>query len=262
MTPGIYNDITNDDYHAGPGLSSSALKAVLKSPLHYRHEYLLGNKGGSSAAMNLGSLVHTLILEPEKYSDEYLSVDVTTRNTKAYKEAVAANPEKTLILADELETATAIRDAIRANPTALTLIEGARREVSLYWHQDGRLCKCRPDAWRGDIRLCADLKTTADASPLEFQRSIVKYGYHISAAWYCRGIHAITGHYPAHWAWVAVETKPPYAVMVYAADETLLERGDTLCQEAIARLEACETTGRWPAYSDQIETITLPAWAA
>jgi len=262
MKPGIYHDLSNEDYHSGPGLSSSAIKSILRSPLHYNWEYVLGNRRQATAAMNLGSLVHTLILEPDKFDDDYAVVDVTTRNTKKYKDAVKAMPEKTIVLSHELYAATEMTKSLGDNQKAMALIDGASREVSMYWDEDGRLCKCRPDAWREDILICSDLKTTADASPREFERSVIKFGYHISAAWYSRGIHALTGRYPDNWAWIVVESKAPYAVMIYAADEALLEKGDSLCQEALFTLSECEQSGQWPAYSDQIEQITLPAWAA
>lgn len=262
MNPGIYENITNDDYHAGPGMSSSALKQINRSPLHYKHIYLDGNRQQATASMTLGTIVHAIVLENGKLPEDFYVVDCSTRNTKIYKQAVDDNPGKTLILSSELETATTVAAAVLNHDKAQLFLSGSRNEVSIYWQESNALMKCRPDAWRQDIASVGDLKTAQSASPDDFQRAIIKYGYDLSAAWYMRGIKAVTGERPRTWAWIVVETTEPYAVQVYAAEQALIERGNRLCNEALARLAECRATGKWPAYSDHILPITCPAWAA
>jgi exodeoxyribonuclease VIII len=57
-----------------------------------------------------------------------------------------------------------------------------------------------------------------------------------------------------------VEKKPPFAVGVYAADEQMIERGYETAMRDLQTLAECKASGRWPAYSDRIEPISLPAW--
>lgn len=264
IDPGIYSDITNADYHAGPGLSSSGVKLAHKSMLHYRHQYIDGHRKEATPAMNLGSLSHGLVLENGKVREDFLIVeDAKTRSVKTYKDAATEHADSglTLMLESELETATHIADAVLNHDKAAALLNGSKNEHSLFWDDDGRLCKCRPDAWRPDISVVADLKTAASAAPDDFQRSIIKFGYDVSAAWYLRGIEAVTGERPRTWAWIVVETSAPYAVQIYTADQMLIERGERICNEALARLDECERTDKWPAYSDHILPITCPAWA-
>ena len=262
MKPGMYPDISNEDYHAGPGLSSSGVKQILKSPLHYKHQYIDGNKSGGSAAMALGTIVHTLVLEPSLFDDEYVVVEASTKNTEIFKTAAAEFSEMNVILKSEYEKGSKIAAAALEHPKAASLLEGSLREHSMYWDESGRLCKCRPDIWRPDIRVCADLKTATDASPKTFQRSVINFGYHTSAAWYMRGIEQVEAMDLINWAWIVVETSEPFAVQIYVADEALLSKGFDLWKEAIATLNQCESTDAWPSYSEHILPITLPAWAA
>ncbi|MFW1676414.1 PD-(D/E)XK nuclease-like domain-containing protein [Pontibacter sp. JAM-7] len=260
---GVFPGIPNADYHAGEGLSSSALKLLLKSPLHYKHQYIDGNRTESTAAMLMGSLVHTMVLEPDELEHDYLIIDASTRTTKAYKEAAEFAGNRTPVLLTELDSAAEIANAVLAHPTAANLLRGSQNEHSVYWmERDGLLCKCRPDIWRPDIGVVADLKTTTDASPGDFAKQIANLGYHISAEWYLRGIEKATGTRPDTWAWVVVEKSAPFAVQIYEADSDMLAKAADKIDAALDLLAECQRTGHWPAYQDGIQKIYLPAWAA
>lgn len=264
MKPGIYPNIPNEEYHGGPGLSSTALKLLLERPDKYHWQYVLGNPRPSRKIFDVGSTAHTLILEGDKFYDEHIIVDSPTRSHKPYKDAVKehADSGKMIMTELELQACCGIADAVLNHRIAGNLLAGARCEESIYWQEGDLLCKCRPDAWRPDISVCGDLKTTGDASPDFFERNSFKLGYHISAAWYLRGIEAATGERMDQWAWIVVETEAPHAVQVYEADPDLLERGMRQCDLAIETLKRCQDEGHWPAYSDNIISIGLPRWAA
>jgi len=124
---------------------------------------------------------------------------VGSRTAKAYKQAVTENDGKTVILRPELELAVEVTNALRQTGTAAGALQGSEREVSIYWESDtGLPLKCRPDAWRRDIGLVADLKTTTDASPEAFARAVERYHYDLSAALYMRGVEAVTGERPRY----------------------------------------------------------------
>ena len=58
----IRHDMTNEAYHAHPAISSSDVKTVFnKSLAHWQL-----SQRRESAAFDLGSAVHALVLEPEK----------------------------------------------------------------------------------------------------------------------------------------------------------------------------------------------------
>lgn len=71
MEPGIYDNITNDDYHKGPGISKSGLDLIAQSPAHYYHAVNAANDNEPTAAQAFGTAFHTLLLEPEVFWATY-----------------------------------------------------------------------------------------------------------------------------------------------------------------------------------------------
>ena len=125
---------------------------------------------------------------------------------------------------------------------------------------DGIECRCRPDAVteRGVI---VDLKTTRDASPEEFARSIAQYRYHVQAAFYSDGYRAAFGEAPRGFVFIAVETEAPYLVAVYVASEAMTQRGRIDYQADLDTFRWCRDHNDWPGYSGHPLTIDLPKWA-
>ena len=72
VTPGVYHGVSNEDYHAAPGISSSQLKLFLESPKHFEARYITGHMPfKTSKAMERGTLVHMAVLEPELFNQTY-----------------------------------------------------------------------------------------------------------------------------------------------------------------------------------------------
>ena len=124
----------------------------------------------------------------------------------------------------------------------------------------GLECKCRPDWLTNDRSLIVDLKTTEDASPAGFRKSIGNWRYHVQASWYLDGIERATGTRPDQFIFICVEKKPPYAVAVYAADAEMIAAGAKQARLDLDTLAVCKAADAWPGYSDQIEMISLPPW--
>ena len=84
MEPRVYGGIGNEEYHKGPGLSSSDLKLLARSPLHYKTAKAFHPE--ETNAMRLGTAVHCAILEPDRIDVEYvLAPEGIDRRTKAGK---------------------------------------------------------------------------------------------------------------------------------------------------------------------------------
>lgn len=71
MKPGIYDNITNAEYHGGEGISNSGLSLIRRSPLHYRAKQLSANDNESTPAQAIGTAFHALLLEPELFVQQY-----------------------------------------------------------------------------------------------------------------------------------------------------------------------------------------------
>ena len=262
---GIIPGIPIEEYHKGPGVSKSQLDQFAKSPAHYLASLTAQRK--ETAAMRIGSLFHGLVLEPERVKIAVApACDKRTKDGKATWEAFCLeNAGAEIVTAEEGEMLNGMVNSARAHPAANALLSGPGiAEGSCFWHDErsGELCRCRPDKYRQDLGIIVDLKSTEDASPKEFARSIAKYNYHMQSAFYQDGVEAATGDFIKGFVFVAVEKKAPYAVAVYQLDMQGVEAGRVEYQRLLLDLADCKASGKFSAYSDRIETISLPAWAA
>lgn len=262
--------LENADYHRHAAVSKSHLDQVARSPLHYWARYVDPKRvqPEPTAAMLLGTAVHTHILELNEWDQRYIAApDGIDRRTKAGKEAWAAFEAKaagrTVISRDDAELVMAMGRAVHGHPAAAMLLAlpGAA-ETTWMWHDQptGLQCKCRPDWLTTDGSLIVDLKTTEDASPAGFKKSIGNFRYFVQASWYLDGIEQATGRRPEQFIFLCVEKKAPHAVAVYAADAEMIESGAKQARMDLDKLAECKASNSWPGYSNQIETISLPAW--
>lgn len=71
MKPGIYDNIPNEEYHSGPGVSKSQLDLIRRAPAVYKASIDGELNREPTAQQSLGTAFHCLILEPERFSKEY-----------------------------------------------------------------------------------------------------------------------------------------------------------------------------------------------
>lgn len=258
--------MTNAEYHATPAISKSDLDLIAKSPMHYKLSKEAQRE--QTPAMLLGSVTHKLVLEPEKLADEYMvapEVDKRTKDGKAaWAEFVAEVTDKHTVIDKAMyEQAQAVAEAVRSHPVAAKLLQGGQAELSYFWDNNGIECKCRPDYLREDIKTVIDLKTTQCSAPEEFTKSAYNYRYHVQAAWYLDGLQAC-GVDVEHFIFIAVETKPPYPVMVYVADELMIKLGQAEAADNLETYKKCLESDSWHGYEDQpkVHSLSLPDWVA
>jgi exodeoxyribonuclease VIII len=257
--------LTNAEYHARPEVSKSGLDLVRRSPLHFWNRYLNPDRiiEPPTEAMVLGSALHTAVLEPHLFDDEYAVAPHCDRRTKEGKiiwadfEQEAAG--KTLLKADDASRIDAMAKAVRSHKAASFLLTmPGKAEQSYFWTDDetGEKCKCRPDWHSADGRIMVDVKTTEDASPGKFLRSsVLGWRYHVQAAFYMRGLPSAEV-----FLFAVVEKKPPFAVAVYSLPPKLVERGQEEARQDLQRIAECRAANHWPSYSEEIEELALPKW--
>lgn len=252
-------NIPNHEYHAAERMNNSGIKQILKSPAHY--QIYLRQKSEPTKAMIIGSAVHAATLEPDVFEKDYAAIpEGLDRRTKAGKETFAELEAsgKTILAADDYQNVLDIALAVRSHETAGKLFNHGIAEVSVFSEIDDVPVKARFDWLRNNI--IVDLKTTDDASPDEFVRSIAKYGYDVQAAWYL-DVAKADGIEISNFIFVAVEKNPPYAVGLYELDAESIEIGRTKYQKGLSIYRHCVKTGEWPSYSPDIITLQLPKWA-
>lgn len=269
--------MSNADYHAHASISSSAVKVFNRSPLHYWQAYLNPNRepSESKAGMVLGSLVHTLFLEPEQYAAEYAilptSIDKRTKAGKAeFAEFEQANAGKCLISAEQYQTAQNMTASLESHPVTQLLDQhDGIVEASIFYADPttGVECRVRPD-WclppcdAFPNGLIIDLKSTDDARPAAFSRTCANFGYDVSAAMYVDGfqLHYCTAE-PPDFLFLVVERDAPYAVACYQASYDMLNNGRTKLNRSLSEFAKCQISNIWPGYDSTIKAIEMPAWA-
>ena len=256
-------------YRAMPGLNKSSIEQILRCPL----EYKLGLETPTEAtpAMAFGTLVHSMILEPDTVDKLYhvMTASATTKAGKAEK-AQAIEEGKTIVSATDFAKAKAMQARVQAHPAASWLLGlPGHSEVSMFWEmqtEDGRIRQCKARADRiakvGEGEVNIDLKTTSGpVSPAELEKTVARFGYHRQAAWYSDGYERIAGKAPVGFYFIFVSTATPYLVTACKMDDEASAIGWGDCLKAERLLYEAEKSGVWHGYADQLIEIGLPQWA-
>lgn len=264
FVPGIFDDMPAPEYHGIEALSFSGIDKLLRSPQHYR--LMRDRPNAPTPTMAFGTAVHCGILEPARFDSAIAcapAVDKRTKLGKATWQTFVEEHAGCIVLSRfDFDRARRCIDAVRAHPAASALLDGAIVERSLFW-MDAKYnvpCKARLDAWTPDGVL-VDLKTTADASPEEFGKSIANFGYHTQAAMYCGAAEHCLNASPQAYVFIAVESEPPHAIACYRLPGAAILSGLHSVNKALARYADVLASGVWSGYPETIETIALPRWA-
>ena len=147
-----------------------------------------------------------------------------------------------------------------ASPAKMIYDMEGLTELSFFSEDLGGIrAKCRPDWISHDKNIVVDLKTTQDASPKGFQKSIANFGYHIQCSWYLRGLRKL--YVPAkEFIFIAIEKTAPFCIGVYRADEDMINAGMSEVDKSLEVIKMCQETKLYPDYTPTIQDISLPPW--
>lgn len=282
---GIFSDISNEDYHRGPGISKSGLSLIVdRSPGHYQVQKL--HPKPSKDCYTVGTACHAAVLEPDIFERDFIPdpfpgirtktgsiVGKTTGEAKeARKELEKAG--KTIVHTkpeglsdfwdrDDWNTVLCMRDAVAADPTAsafLDLSQG-KSELSVYWidPETGRLCKCRPDFLNEYHNVAIDLKTADNASYSGFGKAAGSFTYFMQDPFYSDGLLAVDRPVLA-FIFVVVEKEPPYGVATYLLKEEEIQAGRAMYRKAMDIYNECKKADHWPTYPPGVRDLGIPPW--
>jgi hypothetical protein len=273
MNPG-FHDMTDAEYHSDPcpqpSLSASIAKVLIgKSPLHawYAHPKLNPDyEPERHSAFDIGTAAHEALLLGMDRVHVIHAKDWRKAETQAERdEARAAG--KIPILAGQYrnlsDMLTVAQIAIKQCPdlSGMTLADG-RAEQAMVWREGPTWCRSKMDWIANDHSLIIDYKTTSgSAEPNDWTRtSLVTNGNDLQAAFYRRGVKAITGK-SAAFVFLVQEIKPPFACSFIGMPPAFLALGEAKLADALDTWARCMKSGHWPGYSPRICWAEPPAWA-
>lgn len=262
--PGLHLGIPDREYFELPGLSSTGIKHLLKSPAHYKHSLTHRTE---KAVFDVGHAAHAKILGAGMgvvvYPDEHLtpSGNVSTKATSIAWASEQRAAGLVPVAPDQVRAVDAMAEAVLNHPEARPLFEGGNPEVSLLWDDPdtGVRLRGRIDYLLSET-LAVDLKTCRSADPREFARTAVNFGYGEQAVHYSNGLTATRGDLGTRFLHVLVEKEPPYLVSVVELDDVFLYIAAQRVRQAIDKYAHCLATNEWPGYPTTVHPIAAPGW--
>jgi hypothetical protein len=247
------------EYHRRPEVNKSLLDLIEQAPAKAKAR-LDGAPSEPAPAMLLGSAVHAAVLEP----DTLIKSPSFNLRTNQGKEDAAIfakeNAGKVIVDPDTYELVQGMREGVMRHPVARRIFDDGLPEQSCFSELMGVPVRCRPDWYRPSAELVTDLKTTSDASPDQFARSIANFRYHVQDSFY-RDVIQAAGYAVRSFVFVAVEKTPPHLCAVYVLDPADVERGREAYRRNLETYLECQASGVWPGYPETIQVLHLPKWA-
>lgn len=186
---GIYFNMPDHIYHADKSISNSGMNNLVLTPkvgitvptprkYWWESNFNPEKEPIDSDAMKKGRALHTMVLEPHKFAEQFqikpnvkTSTVANTLGEGQYKDLKKASQE------------------LLKNETAKAILSAGIPEVAIFWidEETGVPCRLKVDILETEI--AADLKTTSNIYDIGY--SIVDYGYHRQVAFYLEGINKI-----------------------------------------------------------------------
>ena len=263
--PGIYT-IPAEAYHADPcpepSLSSSIARMLcFNSAAHAQHDHPRLNPlavDEDAEHFDIGTAAHALLLEGQQNIAVVDAKDWRTNVAKAARDAARA-AGLTPLLASRWADVQAMVGAARAQldrhkDGGAMMFTNGQPEQTLVWIESlpgdptaDVWCRARLDWLRpGGID---DYKTcSTSANPETWTRSMFAAGADLQAAWYLRGLRALTGLDDAIFRFAVQETFPPYALAVIGLGPDALMLAEKKCLYALEVWRASRQSNDWVGY--------------
>lgn len=268
--PGIY-DLAEADYHAdpcpAPSLSSSIANVLCSStPAHarLRHPRLTERCVREDAEdFDIGTAAHAILLEGVNAVEVLEFADWRTNASKdARDKARAAGriPLLRKVWADVEAMVLATRGQLDAHVDGRAMFVGGRAEQVLVWQDEltGVWCRARLD-WLRPGAIDDYKSTRKSAHPEAVSRGLFGSGWDVQAAFYVRGLKALTGE-DATFRFAVQECYRPYALSVVALGPDALMLAEKKVRFALELWRDCLERDRWPMYPTRTAYAGLPPW--
>jgi exodeoxyribonuclease VIII len=253
--------ITNAEYHGRKThLSSTNVRTHKKNRKQFKYS-LTHELVKQTKAMADGTAVHAFFLERDKFNSDFVIKPADMRlNTKAGKEWAQEHQSKIIIDSELGNNLYEMEKSFIDSPAKLIYNKSGQSELSYFWDDLGLVKgKCRPDWISDDGNIVVDIKTTTDASPKGFQKSIANWGYHLQLGWYLRGLQKL-GLPAKEFIFIAIEKTPPFSVGVYRANKDMITYANDEINNLVYDIDESLKSDDFPDYTPEIMDLGLPNW--
>ena len=260
--------LSDDIYHHQDmnliAYSSSNLKIIHKSIRHF----IMPQPKEESPSLKFGRDFHCAILENDTFADRYLIKPKFDLRTKLGKEENEKFNElskcKILINQDDHDLIMAMKNKLFENEKFKKIFDNCLKEVSYFFHDTftNELCRIKTDMIDHSNRFIYDLKTTDDCTPQGFSKSIAKYLYDLSAAFYLDGIYNLYRQNEYSFVFIVIEKEPPHHFNFFQLGEESIAAGRILYQQALRKINKYKLENEPSKYLEPDFTILeMPVWA-
>jgi exodeoxyribonuclease VIII len=254
----------NDAYHSDVSRVSNSMLSLLKqSPRLFYNRYELGQYTEATPAMKFGSLLHCMVLEPEQVLKRYVVVprlDMRFKESKQkFSELMDANRGKESVSAEIFQQAAIAANYVRIHPEFEPFTKTPQLiEKRIDFEVNGFACRSKLDMICPDQQVIWDVKTTQDASPGAFARSIADYGYHRQAAFYIEACQQEFGSV-FRFLFIAIQKTEPFECGVYELGHDDLSRGYFEILSLLDEYRKRKISNNWEqVWSTGIVPVSLP----
>ena len=250
--------ISFEKYREINALNISSLVNIQKSPKHYK--YCLTHPKETKALV-LGRAIHTLIIEPHLFQNEFIVEPKIDRRTKEGKE-IAARFEaeadgKQILSESEYEKAKRVAFSVLESPKIRSMLLKGEAEVSIMHQVNDIDMKFRIDFLSPDFLL--DLKTCQNCDMREFSRDFFNYNYHIKLAAYQHAAFLETGKLLPVIV-LAAEKEDECDYQVFQIDQDYLDIGRDAFLKMLERFKECQENDEWEGIEKSVKVIYAPEW--
>ena len=266
IAPGIYYDLSNRDYHRDDSISKSGLDLVDENPSQLIWSKNAPRDVEKEKPLDFGTAVHTLLLEPEKFNEQFVIAPELNLRTNADKAIWAQfkeeNADRTIMTFDENRKLQIMRESVFAHPVARMIFEAdGYNEASIFWQDKGtgERCRVRPDRvidFNGRP-IIVDVKKVAGLD--RFEKHAEEFRYYVQDAMYCDGYEQHFGVKPEFWFLCVSDTvgAGKYEVEVVQLPDEWKEIGHEKYRENLETYSHCRRNDDWL----HVRTLERPRWA-
>jgi len=243
----------------GGPVSKSLLWDFNQSPYKWRH----GTGREVTKAMDLGTLIHSAILEPNIPLDQIAAVspyaDFRTKAAQEWRDDARAMGK--MIATDADIRAASGCEAVFSEDYAERFAGGYKSEVAVFATIGATKIKGMIDIVPNNLDLLVDLKTTSKIGNLRnITNMIVDRGYHWQAALYLDLWNAASGENRTRFVICFIEVDAPHETAWVELTPEMIDAGRIGYMNAVSKWQACCAMDCWPRQHEGITKIEKPAY--